>query len=94
MEDGSLDPGCLTSEDEERETWTAESLRVLIARKLRLSRDWDRTKDFGGTRFKGYTIVISDVNRGWLLASANKKWWDLVKRCDQPAQSFKSNLRV
>jgi hypothetical protein len=26
-------------------------------------RDW--TKDFGGTRFeKGYTIVVSDVNRG------------------------------
>jgi hypothetical protein len=24
---------------------------------------WDRTKDFGGTRFKGYTIVVSDVNR-------------------------------
>jgi hypothetical protein len=23
----------------------------------------DRTKDFGGTRFKGYTIVVSDVNR-------------------------------
>jgi len=31
-------PGCLTSKDEERETWTAESLRVSIARKLRLSR--------------------------------------------------------
>jgi hypothetical protein len=28
MEVGSSDPGCLTSEDEERETWTAESLRV------------------------------------------------------------------
>jgi len=25
-----LAPGCLTSEDEERETWTAESLRVSI----------------------------------------------------------------
>jgi hypothetical protein len=24
---------------------------------------WDRTKDFGGTRFKGYTIVVRDVNR-------------------------------
>ena len=56
-------PGCLTSEDEERETWTAESLRVSIVRKPRLSKDWDRTKDFGGTRFKGYTIVVSDVNR-------------------------------
>jgi hypothetical protein len=45
---------------------------------------WGRTKDFGGTRFKGYTIAINDVNRGWLSASAGKKWWDLVKRCDQP----------
>jgi hypothetical protein len=54
----------LTSEDEERETWTAESLRVSIIRRLQLSMDWDRTKDFGGTRFKGYTIVVSDVNRG------------------------------
>lgn len=26
-----------------------------------------RTKDFGGTRFKGYTIVVSDVNRGQLV---------------------------
>jgi hypothetical protein len=25
---GPSDPGCLTSEDEERETWTAESLRI------------------------------------------------------------------
>ena len=33
MEVGSLDPGCLTSEDEERETWTAESLRVSIMRR-------------------------------------------------------------
>jgi hypothetical protein len=30
--------GCLTSKDEERETWTAESLRVSITRKLRLSK--------------------------------------------------------
>ena len=38
-------------------------MRVSIVRKLRLSKGWDRTKDFGGTRFKGYTIVVSDVNR-------------------------------
>jgi hypothetical protein len=40
-------------------------------------RDW--TKDFGGTRFKGYTIVARDVNRRRLSASVDKKWWDLVK---------------
>ncbi|MCR6733064.1 MAG: hypothetical protein NVV83_02755 [Afipia sp.] len=27
------------------------------------STGWDRTKDFGGTRFKGYTTVVSEVNR-------------------------------
>ena len=59
-------PGCLTSEDEERETWTAESLRVSLLESFGFS-DRDRTKDFGGTRFKGYTIVASDVNRGQLV---------------------------
>jgi hypothetical protein len=44
---------------------------------------WDRTKDFGGTRFKGYTIVVSDVNRGQQV-DFGRQWWDLVKRCDQP----------
>jgi hypothetical protein len=43
-------PGCVTSLDEERETWTAKSLRVLILKELRLFRDLGRTKDFGGTR--------------------------------------------
>jgi len=45
--------GCLTSLDEERETWTAESLRVLISiiRRKLVILDWGRTKDFGGTRF-------------------------------------------
>jgi hypothetical protein len=59
-------PGCLTSEDEERETWTAESLRVSHLKSFGFL-DRDRTKDFGGTRFKGYTIVASDVNRGQLV---------------------------
>ncbi len=59
-------PGCLTSEDEERETWTAESLRVSLPKSFGFL-DRDRTKDFGGTRFKGYTIVASDVNRGQLI---------------------------
>lgn len=71
-------PGCLTSEDEERETWTAESLRGLEYLKTSVFIFRGRTKDFGGTRFKGYTIVVSDVNR------RRYKWWDLVKRCDQP----------
>jgi hypothetical protein len=68
MEVGPSGPGCLTSEDEERETWTAESLRVSMiwnpeVLRLGFSRHWGWTKDFGGTRFKGYTIVVRDVNR-------------------------------
>jgi hypothetical protein len=34
---------------------------------------WDRTKDFGGTRFKGYTIVVSDVNRRQQVGSGLKE---------------------
>jgi len=46
-------------------------------------RGW--TKDFGGTRFKGYTIAARDVNRRRLAGfGRQKEWWDLVKRCDQP----------
>jgi hypothetical protein len=57
----------LTSEDEERETWTAESLRVSkLKTSVFILRD--RTKDFGGTRFKGYTIVVRDVNRRQLVS--------------------------
>ena len=54
-------PGCLTSEDEERETWTAESLRVSLLKGFGFS-DRDRTKDFGGTRFKGNTMASSEVS--------------------------------
>ncbi|WP_210161615.1 hypothetical protein [Rhodopseudomonas sp. B29] len=45
-------PGCLTSEDEERETWTAKSLRVSIERKLRLSIIETGRKTSAVTRFK------------------------------------------
>jgi hypothetical protein len=38
------------------------------------STGWDRTKDFGGTRFKGYTIAVSDVNHG-RLPTLNRKIW-------------------
>jgi hypothetical protein len=37
------------------------------------SPDRDRTKDFGGTRFKGYTIVASDVNRGQLVGFGRRR---------------------
>jgi len=70
-ERGFRTPGCLTSEDEERETWTAESLRISVIEGFGF-RFRDRTKDFGGTRFKGYTIAARDVNRRRLSASADK----------------------
>jgi hypothetical protein len=57
----------LTSEDEERETWTAESLRLSEYSKASAFDFWEWTKDFGGTRFKGYTIAANDVNRGRLV---------------------------
>ncbi|WP_210249454.1 hypothetical protein, partial [Bradyrhizobium stylosanthis] len=62
----------MTSEDEERETWTAESLRVSLLKSFGFL-DRDRTKDFGGTRFKGNTIVASDVNRRQLGGFGRRK---------------------
>ena len=61
--EASESPGCLTSEDEERETWTAESLRGLDHLKTRVFKGRDWTKDFGGTRFKGNTMASSEVSR-------------------------------
>jgi hypothetical protein len=43
-------PGCLTGESEERETWTAESLRAASGRG-NLARKWPG-RDFGGRRFR------------------------------------------
>src|SRR6266480_686711 len=44
----TLVPGCLTSESEERETWTAGSLRAAS------SREGAAGRDFGGTRFRSH----------------------------------------
>src|SRR5436305_8760043 len=41
-------PGCLTGESEERETWTAGSLRAAS------SREGAAGRDFGGTRFRSH----------------------------------------
>ena len=46
-------PCCLTSESEERETWTAESLRAAFAIGATLSRNWPG-RDFGGLTFQGF----------------------------------------
>ncbi|WP_315786278.1 hypothetical protein, partial [Bradyrhizobium sp. SZCCHNPS1003] len=50
--------GCLTSEDEERETWTAESLRVSGLRASAFGSGIGR-EDFGGQCFKGNTMVFA-----------------------------------
>src|SRR5262245_16965835 len=67
-------PGCLTGESEERETWTAESLRAAFPRGSNPPRD-AVGRDFGGRRFRS-TL--------WLRKQSE---WDLVKRCDQPGKS-------
>jgi hypothetical protein len=47
-----LAPGSLTSEEEERETWTAESLRIAPSREEQSSQEVRSDEDFGGTRLK------------------------------------------
>ena len=50
-------PGCLKSESEERETWTAESLRAASSNGegLRLFRkSGGHGRDFGGLTFQGF----------------------------------------
>ena len=49
---GPRSPGCLTSESEERETWTAESLRAASSTdRGNLTVREAAGRDFGGTRF-------------------------------------------
>ena len=86
-------PGCLKSESEERETWTAESLRAassngedLGSKDLRPfpqeRRSWKRLRRSYVSRFSTSADCASD-----------RTCRDLVKRCDQP-RSVLSNLRV
>src|ERR1700743_399770 len=56
-------PGCLTSADEERETWTARCLRVSNGWKLRFSSIETGRKTSAVHVYIGYTIVVRDVNR-------------------------------
>jgi hypothetical protein len=59
-DDGALKaPGCLKSESEERETWTAESLRAASSNGEGVSFFRERGghgRDFGGRRFKVFYI--------------------------------------
>jgi hypothetical protein len=80
-------PGCLISESEERETWTAESLRAAFANGEGLPSSLDdrgREETSAVLRFKVFYIVRSRERAACR---------DLVKRCDQP-RSILFNLRV
>jgi hypothetical protein len=89
----SFASGCLTGESEERETWTAESLRaacswgasqvgsVAVADFEKQSSCHAVGRDFGGTRFRSTPSPC-----GGIRVSLRGSRWDLVKRCDQPEQ--------
>ncbi len=86
-------PGCLTGESEERETWTAESLRAASSGGSILRIDPGAVaagRDFGGTRFRSTPYSVK--RRVWARRKSGscpqRAWirWDLVKRCDQPEQ--------
>src|SRR5258706_12055089 len=77
-------PGCLTGESEERETWTAESLRAALSRRSNSSTEAaDETS----------AVDVSGQHCGCEgEQSSEQSKWDLVKRCDQPRSNV-SNLR-
>ena len=83
-------PGCLTGESEERETWTAESLRTAFPRGSNPPRECGRTRLRRST-FQVNTLVVKRQVRAWCESraclGAYEQEWDLVKRCDQPGKS-------
>jgi hypothetical protein len=89
-------PGCLTCESEERETWTAESLRTAIS-----IEDWLVSKLVCEGIAVGRETSAVDVSgqhpcresEGRRCDAKSRKRlrphvqeWDLVKRCDQPGK--------
>jgi hypothetical protein len=86
---GRKTPGCLTSESEERETWTAESLRAASS----------NGEGFGFFRESAAMEETSAVDVSGQHydrdgeQSPERTEWDLVKRCDLP-RSILFNLRV
>jgi hypothetical protein len=94
----TLVPGCLTGESEERETWTAESLRAVSSEGQPFAEMAGR--DFGGRRFRSTPISRKRCFCGAMTMvrckphaciraqehTRTKDWWDLVKRCDLPGK--------
>src|SRR5215831_16406640 len=92
-------PGCLTGESEERETWTAESLRAAGVEVASLRERTGISLPCGWTRLRRYTFQVNTIvsrrrrtQRRRQVAEAGvrarKFRWDLVKRCDQPEQDL------
>jgi hypothetical protein len=87
-------PGCLTSESEERETWTAESLRAALLRRSTLRKTFKgkRPEETSAVlRFRSYTVFVQaagglQVQNLKRARARMKKVTDLVKRCDQPGK--------
>src|ERR671923_1145280 len=83
-------PGCLTGESEERETWTAESLRAASLIEGACLRVGAAGRDFGGRRFR--STPLSLCGRAFARCQSHagsirvEKEWDLVKRCDRPGK--------
>src|SRR6476660_4618776 len=70
-------PGCLISESEERETWTAESLRAASSngRDFGLSREKSgHGRDFGGRRFRSSLAVrFGEQSSEWAESGTSSK---------------------
>src|SRR5262249_53242962 len=59
LERGWLAPGCLIGESEERETWTAESLRAAHVRGSIYVSRWQALAPCGWTRLRRYTFQVN-----------------------------------
>ena len=80
-------PGCLKGKSEERETWTAESLRTACRREKSCSKG-GRIRNFGGTRFRSTPLTVFGAQASRMFRGGTSS-----KRCDLP-RSISSNLRV
>ncbi len=82
-------PGCLTSESEERETWTAESLRAASSNGegFVFFRESAAMEETSAAAFQVNTVTIA------MRKHRKTSEWDLVKRCDLPRSNL-FNLRV
>jgi hypothetical protein len=83
-----LVPGCLTGESEERETWTAESLRAASPNEDLCLRG-RRPDETSAVDVSGQHPVASGrwrVRCKSRVLDPARQEWDLVKRCDQPGK--------